>query len=539
MLAFSAFFVLLLGSVSETHSLSLHERDGIIPCESISAPEVSGAEVISISAEEKLNASSISLVGTSIETIYGLDICQVNVSLTHPEVGDKVTIEVWLPLKHWNHRFQAAGGGGWMAGYPATWTLGDPVRKGYVAASTDGGALAPDGVLGPKTFSSPGVIDVGLFTDFASRALHEMAVVSKAVAGEYYGSPVKYSYWNGCSTGGRQGYMMAQKYPDDFDGIMANAPALYWPTFMLSLNWAHFLMNSEKTYPDPCVYAAFQKASIKACDGLDGVIDGIIADPRSCLFEPHSLIGLEVECNGKQMIVSSKDADIIARIRQGPRSPTGLQLWDGYDYGIDYQGIAPTITRDGATGNVPETMADNWVQYFLKKDPNFDFSTIVTLEQLTELFAIAHSEWGGIIGTDNPDLSAFRDKGGKLLSWHGTADNRIMINNTIRYRTQVEGIMGGSSLVNDFYRLFFPPGVSHCGGGYGPTPYNAFDALVAWVEQGKKPETILGAFMDEQGHNVTREICPWPLVSRYNGVGDPKRAKSYSCANSYGPPATL
>jgi hypothetical protein len=190
----------------------------------------------------------------------------------------------------WNKRFQATDGGGWWAGYGAT-ALIDPVASGYVAASADGGNLATtDSSIPTNALTASGDVNLGLLADFSFPTLHEMVVVAKAVTTSFYGTPPDFSYFTGCSNGGRQGYALAQKYPNDFNGIMANAPGLYWPDIFLHLNWAHFLMNPLHFYPSACEYSAFRNARIKACDAMDGVTDGIISAPFHCSFDPYSIV---------------------------------------------------------------------------------------------------------------------------------------------------------------------------------------------------------------------------------------------------------
>ncbi|KAH7378565.1 feruloyl esterase B [Cadophora sp. MPI-SDFR-AT-0126] len=530
------FFTALISLNVAIASASLQIRTGDLVCASLPAPKVPGAKVLSITAVPRYKVPPNPLYALYDPSVANLtvDVCDIQVTLTHPGVSDKVGVTVWLPLKGWNGRYQGAGGGGWTAGANADISLFRPAVEGWAAGFTDGGNISDaNGTVTPNILSGPGQVNLASLTNFAARGLHYVAVVGKAVAASYYGQAPKYSYWNGCSTGGRQGYMLAQKYPNDFNGIMANAPALYWPSFMLALNWAQFLMNSLQTYPSACEFESFQNASIKACDGLDGVKDGIISDASNCNFDPYKLIGQVIRCGQKTIKISPQTAEIVQKIREGPRSPLG-QLWDGFDFGINYQGIAHVATLpDGSTGPSPLGPPNDWVKWFIKKDPRFDFTTVRTLEQITDLFATTDPVYGGIIGTDNPDLTAFRDVGGKLLTWHGVADELIMVNNTLRYRRAVESVVGGGPEVNKFYRLFLAPGVAHCSGGYGPVPFRPLDSLVDWVERDKAPETLFANFTNTAKKSVSKQLCLWPKVSLYDGIGDPNRATSYTCAEYY------
>ncbi|KAL3439920.1 Tannase/feruloyl esterase [Aspergillus insuetus] len=480
-------------------------------CKDVRPPTIPGADVVSISTAELQRGK----------------VCSVNVTLTHPGVDDEVKVWIWLPaVKDWNGRFQGVGGGGWVAGGGEA-SLVVAVSQGYAAGSTNasGQGFFPDGADGP---------DLGLLNDFASRSLHEMTLVGKQLAKSLYGREPHHSYWNGCSTGGRQGYILAQKYPTDYDGILGAAPALYWPSFILSLWWPDFVIKYVGVAPSQCELDVFHKAAMEQCDGQDGVTDGIIGNVQACDFDPLSVVGIEVECYGKQITISDKVAQVVKMAHQGPTSPSGLKLWDGYDYGSDFKIIIRTVTdENGETTPFEVPSIGTWIRLFLKKDPDFDLASIKTLEDVTELFATAHSEYGGIIGSDDPDLSAFRNHGGKLLSWHGLGDNLIMANNSLRYRNQVEQVMGGNNRVNEFYRLFLAPGAGHCVDGYGPLPTSPLNTLVDWVEKNKEPAILAANFTDTEGKEVRRNLCLWPLVSKYKGKGDVRSAASYSCEESY------
>jgi pimeloyl-ACP methyl ester carboxylesterase len=504
-----------------------------IACSQLTQPNVTGAAVISFSAGEKYNNTIIDPQFASLNV--KIDVCEVNITLTHPGVQDRVVVRVWMPLNDWNGRFYGEGGGGWLAGLPYGYGLLAPVSQGFAAASTDGGNLSIDAMaLLPKVLPTVGDPDLALLADFSTRSLHEMAVIGKTVTKEFYGRDFK-SYFDGCSNGGRQAYQLAQKYPEDYDGILGIAPALYWPSFFFLLNWGHFLMNSLDYFPTQCEFDGYRDAVIEACDILDGVQDGIISDVNGCVFNFDSLIGRQVSCQNSTVTLTKKGAEIVRRIREGPRTPSGLQLWDGFDYGIDYFGgmLTQTLTVNGATVDSPLVLADSYFKFFIVKNTSIPWSSVRTVEQFLEYYAISYPQYGGIISADDPDLAPFRDSGGKLLTWHGLGDPLIPHNQTLRYRRQVEKLLGGYDAVNAFYRIFLAPGAGHCNGGYGPVPDGPISALVDWVENGNAPETITSSFIDITGSNVSRPLCPWPLVARYDGTGDFRSPSSFSCADSY------
>lgn len=414
--------------------------------------------------------------------------------------------------------------------------LNAAVAQGYAAAQTDGGFIPNS--MSPEAWAldSEGNVNWSLFLNFASRSLHDLAVVGKSVSTSFYGKPPNYSYWNGCSTGGRQGYMEAQKHPEDFDGIVANAPAINWHKFIPAELWGQFLMNQGQVFPTRCEYSAFVNASLTACDGLDGVVDGVIENQDDCNFDPFSLVGTMATCDEVSSIITEPVAALIQKLHQGPRKADGDFLWYGLAYGTYYDdthkaGVAMNAEIDGKRVGIPFPIAENWAKFFIKRDPTFNTSTL-TYSDYEDLFAASVAQYHSIIGTDDPDLSAFRHRGGKLLTWHGVGDTVIFPEGTIDYYNRVKDTMSGED-VAEFYRLFLAPGVGHCEGGAGPVPVDPLSQLVAWVEEGKAPETMPAQTTNANGATVYRNLCQFPLVSLYDGQGDPNLAESYTCASNF------
>lgn len=478
-------------------------------CESLTAPRVPNATVTSLAARER-HDYVVPPGPFNPDPIPVPAFCQVSLTLTHPGANDNVTVAVWLPLDSWNGRFQGTGGGGYVAGF-FDLGLAPALLGGYAAASTDAGAASD--------IESPGNLATNpeLLTNFASRSLHDMAVAGKALTARFYGHPAAYSYWNGCSTGGRQGLMSAQRYPTDYNGIVAAAPAINWTEFIPAEQWPQVVMNEMNTHPTPCEFEAFRQAATTACDTLDKVRDGIISTPSQCHYDPNRLVGTTLLCEGREVTVTRADAAVVAKIWAGPG------VWSGLPKGTPFDGIANT-TPDGTAG-VPFAIADNWLKYFVLKDPDYDTSTL-TYRDWYRLFAQSQREYADILDTSNPNLTAFRAAGGKLLTWHGEADQAIFPAGTTNYWRRVDAATPGAT--NDFYRLFMAPGVGHCGGNTGPAPIDPLAAVQAWVEQGRAPDVLPAA-----SATATRDLCAYPLVSRYRGGGDPNEASSYRCARSY------
>jgi hypothetical protein len=447
-------------------------------------------------------------------------------------VVPKINIEVWLP-DQWNERFQGVGGGG-FAGAISWSGLGPVVQSGYATASTDTGhaaAVAALGALdGSFAFDSAGNMSWGQIEDFSYRSLHQLAVKGQALAKAYYGTPAKYSYWNGCSTGGRQGLAMAQRYPDDYDGILAGAPAINWDRFQVAQLWGQTVQKEDTGGPiAACKFDLANAGAYKACDASDGVTDGVLRDPRTCTFDPQVL-----QCTGGQSgcgCLTPGEASAIRKIWDGPRDAKGALLW----YGIER-----TTAFSGLSGPQPFPITP-WHFKWIEHDPNFDVN-VVTQNQYAKYMADAVNLLGGVIGTNDPNLEPFRMAGGKLLMWHGWNDQLIYPRATVDYYKQVAAISGANT--DQFVRLFMASGVAHCGGGPGPNVFgqnpstgvgttannDMFKAVVRWVEQGTPPDFIIATRVDS-GVATTRPLCRYPQVTTYTGVGNPGDWTNFYCAN--------
>jgi tannase/feruloyl esterase len=447
--------------------------------------------------------------------------CRVQASVTHPPYGDDVNVWIYLPAERWNGRFQGVGGGGFAGGDPER--LLEPLREGYAAGATDAGH---EGGSGTFVLDEDNTINWQRVQDFGYLGIHEMTVVGKALVDAYYGDGPRYSYFNGCSTGGRQGIMEAQRYPSDYDGILAGAPAINWTRFQIAQFWGQLVMLEEDNPVPMCKFEAAVAAAVEACDELgDGIADGVIGNPVACRFDAASLVGAQTECGE----ITAADAAVINRIWEGARRRSGEFLWYGLPKGAPFAGLHDTEVVAGTLVGRPFIYDLWWIGWWLLQDPTWDWRTI-TYEQYERLFDQSVEMYTEVLGTEDPDLRAFRDRGGKILMWHGLADFGIFPQGSVDYFERVAALMGGLDKTERFLRLFLAPGVGHCRGGEGPQPTGQLDALVAWVERGVAPDTILGERRDEQGAVVqTRPICRYPSVARYTGAGDPDDASSYRC----------
>lgn len=502
-------------------------------CSNIPKPHIPGAEVLSITSRIIKNGTVGAALPTLVQDVHNINVCEVNVTLSHPEIKDSVFVQTWLPLHNWNERFAAIGGGAWLSGQ-GTIDLALPASLGYAVSSTDAG-LTGATPLSPAGWAlkKDGTVNTGLLTNFASRSIHDMAIVGKAVTASFYGRKAQHSYWNGCSTGGRQGLVAAQQYPDDFNGILAGAPAIYWTEYVVAELWPQVVMKEAGYYPLSCEFDAIVQKAIEACDKKDRVQDGVITDPFSCKFDPFTAVGTQAQCNDVNVTITAKTASIVRKIWDGPKTSRDNKLWTGMPIGANLNSVAGTqpINGTGKNGPLPLFLPTTWIRYFVKRNPNFDV-TAVNPAELANIFAESKSKFDKLIGSANPDLSAFKTSGGKLLVWHGLADQLIYPQDSVKYLKEVEQKLGGEDATSKFFRLFLAPGVDHCAYGVpaGAAPVDPFAALVSWVEDGIAPEALQAETKSGAPAHFTRKICRYPLQAKYRGCGDTNVAESYSCA---------
>jgi hypothetical protein len=511
-----------------------------------------GITILSVQAQSRHNATSVA-GGPLLPALGGLDFCQVQVYLTHQtqddvELGlentdDKVLVEVWLPLKmeDWNARLQVTGGAAFANGMFGA-HLGVAVKNGWAAVSTDGGHDADLAKRADASWAAPDLKTRqsrdfylhrqpkwNLLHNFASRSSVDQILLGKEITEQYYGVKPQYSYWNGCSTGGRQGYAIAQKYPELLDGILANAPAISFANLLMGVLWPVAVMNDHKTFLSNCELEYTRAEAIAGCQFPEDVKNGILEDPSDCYWDPESLVGDKIECDKQEVTITKAMIEVVREILDGPGGGLFHNKFPGLAWGAPLSTLANiTIDEDGRRSPNPFPVASSWFRTIVMQDPRFPVASI-SKDLLQAIWLSAQYDLGGLLNTDDPDLTRLRDSGTKLLTWHGLSDQVIPYQNTVNYRRKVEGIMGGAHAVDQYYRLFLAPGVEHCGGGVGPVPKDPLDALVRWVEHDEPPEYLDAAIVDDGGDLVTKEICLWPAFSEYLGIGDPNRASSWTC----------
>lgn len=450
-------------------------------------------------------------------TITGLpDFCDVTLTQTD-SAGNPIDIYVWLP-DSWNGRFQGVGGAVYECG-PIFNETAAAIRGGFASAATDCGVNPADLLTGSWADNSNGTLNTPLIDDFSYVGIHDMTVAGKAVTQVYYPSPLQYSYFNGCSTGGREGLMEAQRYPADYNGIVSGSPAINWTKFIPSELWPEFVMLQSNDFLPSCKETAFTNAVIAAC--ADG--SGVIENPAACHFNPFSLVGEVTPCG----TITRTDAAVVEKIWDGP-VVAGKHLWYGLEPGSSLFGLAATTTSNGTTGPVAFPVSVGWFQYWLTQNPGFNWETL-TFKQFEQYFAQSVSEFAYPIATDNPNLSAFERDGGKILIWHGLNDQLIFPQGTIQYYQRVQDTLGAKNTAT-FARLFIAPGAQHCTAAAGPAPANPLQDVINWVEHGQAPTTILATGgVDPAANEATqRPLCMYPYLSKYVS-GNPGNLNSYAC----------
>jgi hypothetical protein len=503
-----------------------------------------------------LKEEGISAATSAIQPASGanLSYCLVNITVSElsgpkdgylPGQSQMINVGIGLPLSPadggsggalgaWNERIQDLGGGGYAG---AVGPVTSATNTGFVGSSTDTGHPASEqgffALNAPPvdpTATPPYTLNWGLIRDFAINGIHQQAVWTKTVTQMYYGRGPQFTYWNGCSTGGRQGHQQAQTFPNDFDGILAGAPAFNWDRFIAAEQWGQIVMNQELgTQINPAKLAAANNAAIAACDELDGIADGVIQDPRACKFDARSLI-----CTGSPgepaTCLTAAEADSVNKIWDGPPGPkAGERLWFGLE-----RGTVDTIL-DAPPPAGPFSISTQYLQYWVNQNPAFNWQTI-TEATFGSQFRTSELKFHDVIGTDDPNLFAFRDHGGKMIIYHGLADFLIFPRGSYNYYNRVTERMGGLTEVQKFYRFFPYAGNTHCGGNPGQpnapliNGTDLFNALVNWVEHSVAPDSIVAYNAPTlAAATVVRPVCKYPDKLVYDGVGSINVESSFVC----------
>jgi feruloyl esterase len=458
--------------------------------------------------------------------------CRVTAGISTPGALEPINIEVWLPLQNWNGKFVGIGNHG-AAGEIEYADMGPHLVRGYAVGTTDtghAGANATTWMQNPQQ-----IINYGY------NGVHELTVKAKAIVTAAYGRPPRYSYWDGCSTGGKEGLTEAQRYPDDYDGIniagSANNAQIH--------NREQYVWNAQVTFGNaatplgPAQTALVNSAALKACDGLDGVVDGVIDNPLTCPFKVASLLCAQNQ--DPSTCLTQAQVTAVEKVYQGPRNPvTGKLIYPGYSPGTELGWGSNT------TGPVPST-AQNFFKFMVYNDPNWNYQTF----NFNSDVAFTDAKFAVTLDAVNPDLRAFKRRGGKILQSHLWSSTTHPARRSVEWYDQVVSFMkthdedtqgddhqahagvlntGDFRPTQQFYRLFMAPGGS---GSKGPGAFDSLPYLERWVEEGIPPTSILASHVTNGVVDRTRPLCLYPAFAEYKGSGSTDDAANFKCSEPH------
>jgi len=454
------------------------------------------------------------------------------VAVARPTSDSVINFEVWIPpAEHWNQNLLGVGNGAYVGAIDYRY-MARALNRGFATASTDTGHTGPD-----LTFAA---VHPEKIVDWGYRSIHVMTESAKLIVRDYSGRFPRHSYFEGCSTGGEQALSEAQRFPLDYDGVLAGDPGNDRVHLNVGFLWAFAATHDANgsTILPTSKLPLINKAALAACDAFDGIRDGIISEPQSCHFDPGVLL-----CRGKENDTCLTPAQVEAanKVYAGPRNPrTGEQTIAGYSPGSEspvadeyFAGWKTYIT------DPKEPMRLDFWKYWVFNDPAWDWRTF----DYDRDVAYADAKLAAV-NASSPDLSAFVARGGKILMYSGWADPTGPPMDAVNYYERVAKVIGGREKTESFFRLFMVPGMAHCAGGPGPnffgnviappqitidTEHDVISALAQWVEKGVAPNQIIATHLTKDTIDRTRPICPYPKVARWNGSGSSDDARNFTC----------
>jgi feruloyl esterase len=430
--------------------------------------------------------------------------CRVAIVLK-PTADSEINTEVWLPMSGWNRKLQSVGNGAWAGVIPYA-AMGQAVAGGYATAGTD------TGHVGNTASFVPGHPE--RLVDYGYRAVHEMTVAAKAIVRTFYGDGPRYSYWNGCSTGGRQGLMEAQRYPADYDGIIAGAPVNARVHQMIWELWvAQAVHKDEASDIPPAKYKLLNDAALAKCDANDGAKDGLLTSPDRCSFDPSVL---RCSAGDAATCLTSAQVDAAKKIYSPATNPrTGKEIFPALQPGSE-------LGWAGLAGPEPVREAVEFFQFVVANNPAWDFRTL----DFDRDVALAEKAASHIIDATDPNLQPFFSRGGKVLMYHGWNDQLVAPMNSVNY---YQAVVGATKASADSIRLFMIPGMTHCRGGAGPDSFDRMSVIERWVEHGEAPKQIVAEHVTKGVVDRRRPLCAYPQVAAYTGSGSLDDAANFTC----------
>jgi Tannase and feruloyl esterase len=505
-------------------------------CEKVAAAKISG---VTIKLAQTVAAGTFAgppapFSGVDVSALYKNlpAFCRV-VAEAKPTADSDIKIEVWLPVSGWNGKLQGIGNGG-FAGLIDYVQLSTSMSKGYAVTATDTGHTGSP-IDAAWAMGHPEKV-----VDFGHRGIHEMTRVAKEAVRTFYGKTPERSYFAGCSDGGREALMEAQRYPDDYDGILAGAPANNWTPLLATAAYdTQALTVDPASFIPPAKIATISAAVNAACDRLDGVHDGILNDPRQCHFDPATI---QCKAEDSDKCLTAAQVTALKKLYEGTLDSKGHVVYPGYLPGAEEGegGWGLWITGPAPAKSLMAFFGNGFFSGFVYEKSDWDYKTFHVDADLKA----ANEKTAQALNATDADLKSFKARGGKLILYHGWNDPAITALNTVNYYDSVIAKMGSKD-VDSFVRLYMAPGMQHCGGGPGPDSFGAvgdlkFDdpqhsmdaSLEQWVEKGTVPSTIIASKFEGQDRThakMTRPLCTYPLVAKYKGSGDTNEAASFAC----------
>jgi hypothetical protein len=520
--------------LSDAHAEAPRQR---VECDALTGLKLAATEITSAAA---ISANTFVPPHRNDGKAVPIAFCRVT-GVIRPTADSDIRFEVWLPQTGWSGRYESVGNGGFAGAirYDSMW---NPLLGGSAVASTDDGHSAPAVGLGSAKWAMGHPEKIA---DYGYRAVHLTAEAGKAVAAAYYGRRPQFSYFVGCSKGGQEAFMEAQRYPNDFNGIIAGAAANQWVNLFASFPWtARLNLQNRASYVSPSALDSVARTVQRDCDAQDGVQDGLISDPLRCHIDLRST-GL-----------TPSQIGTFTKIHEGPKSSSGAQIYAGHPYGTETVELPQTIagkSYETAASEIDMGMYGNeFFRYFVYRDPSWTFRNF----QIDRARADAQAAVGDAMNSNSLNFSRFRARGGKIIQWNGWADGIVTPLGAISYYRRIVDTQNLSkdrsvaasaralAKTQAFDRLFLAPGVGHCSGGPGPhafgqaggngdADHDMVSALERWVEKGKAPQKIIATkyVNDDPAKDVimTRPLCPYPQVAIHDKSGDVSRAESFIC----------
>ena len=475
-------------------------------CEGLSSIDLPDTKVTSATTINPMPGGKVQVETSSPPVQVSTPFCRVE-----GIIEKEIRFEVWLPSQGWNGKFLGEGSGGY-AGSISYRAMADALAHGYATASTDTGHQASSNDSKWALGHPERVLNYG------HRAHHLLAQTAKKIVASYYGTGSQRSYFVGCSGGGRQALAEAQRYPEDYDGVIAGASGSAFTHMIANLRWVSQL--NAKDAPgrlSPRKAALIANAAIAYCDPQDGFKDGVIDNPLNCDFDISKL-----QCpagTDNDTCLTAAQLETARKIYSPMRNSAGQEIYPGLT-----PGTLLNISDSGDGLNRYNTMTADFFKYFVYADPNWDWRVF----NIDGDVADADAKVGPIVNVTDPNLKPFKARGGKLIMYHGWADNVVSPLTSLNYYKRVQEVIGERE-TDEFFRIFLVPGMYHCGGGPGCNEFDMVRAIEDWVEKGKAPDRVIASKKTDGKVNQTRPLCPYPQIASYKGSGSLDDAANFTC----------